>query len=705
MGKPKKTGDEPVIIRIISDNVRFAIREKIDGTKYGPEYYIAEAELTEFSKEPKNKNLVFTVGNENEITYKDGKNWKKGKISSNDQYSRERIDNAQELDLAKVSVSNVNVKKLIVHTNITQPFFSAQSARNILIKSSVYTADMRVFYWGNQTQGLVWKEEKEVEFTGIEIDKNNLYWNITCNTGMNKSTEEKRIYDEADIKQISDAVNDACSKIKKSRLMASELSYKDGTEDEDKYPFSLVSFSDYRPNKEEDKKAIVYSIEKNGEDYFINTGLFCGVVNTGTEKKNPPKEKKNPPKEKKISPIPPIEIRTEYSDTLVMRMINRCCGIFADRREADSEVISDSIYSKIVQLMYILSLRKIISIMAPKKYEHLRNRGYNIRGNVDINAYISKDIISKDKKVSYIYPERREIQNVIDVLYAALKACKKTTISGSLPDIKNYEQYLAGIYSGRRPSISIIRNIHKEKCLQNSLYSAFKRPLSLARMLLENEELNMGDDDKNKGVSGLLMDSSYLWETYLESLMIAYLPEYDIKSQFDIDYYKNTFYTKPNRLDFLLTERKTGRIFIIDAKCKHMEFRSKDVDNDDIHQVKCYSYYYLLKYGSRFRGTALVYPTRKNQTETEAENKKKFYDRMFGVINNQYNVNDQWFGILTLKDANELEIPESENTLDESEILDRNEQVFIERLKKFLEGNVELASTGTTPLQTMDDSI
>jgi len=680
MGKPKKTGNEPVIIRIISDNVGYISEEN-------KKYYAAEAEVKDSSEKTKIKKLVFTVDKENEITYKEGKvKWKKGKISSDDQDSLERIDKAQMLDLQKVSLNNVNVKKLIVHTNITQPFFSAQSAQNILIKSSVYTADMRVFYWAsNKKQGLVWEDKEKVEFTGVEIDKKNLYWNITCNTGENNSTEEKRIYDEEDVKKISEAVNIACSKIKKSRLMASELSYKDGTEDEDKYPFSLVSFSDYRPNKEEDKKAIVYSIEKNGDDYFINTGLFCGVVNTGKE-------------------IPPIEIRTEYSDTLVMRMINRCCGIFADRREADSEVISDSIYSKIVQLMYILSLRKIISIMAPKKYEHLRNRGYNIRGNVDINAYISKDIISKDKKVSYIYPERCELQNIVDVLYAALKTCKKTTISGSLPDIKNYEQYLAGIYSGRRPSISIIRNIHKEKCLQNSLYSAFKRPLSLARMLLENEELNMGDDDKNKGVSGLLMDSSYLWETYLESLMITYLPEYDIKSQFDIDYYKNTFYTKPNRLDFLLTERETGRIFIIDAKCKHMEFRSKDVDNDDIHQVKCYSYYYLLKYGSRFRGTALIYPTRKNQTETEAESKKKFYDQMFGVTNDQDNVNDQWFGILTLKDANELEIPDNEKQLSESDILDRNEQVFIERLKKFLKGNVVLASTGTTPIQTKTDN-
>ncbi|MBR1723997.1 MAG: hypothetical protein IJ723_03135 [Ruminococcus sp.] len=427
--------------------------------------------------------------------------------------------------------------------------------------------------------------------------------------------DEKDIFREGEIidkesqRMIVRAVNDACRKITRRTLRVCELGKDDEEQDDDgeNDRISLVSFPGYNRDNSDDKKAIVYSVEAFGyieaPDYCIYTGLFCGVINFGKD-------------------LPPLEIRTEYTDTLVLRMIDRCCGIYVSSNPdlGDEDQMDSNFYSKIVQYMYLLSLRKVISILLPKRYRYLKDRGYEIRGNIDINEYINRDIIAKDKKLSFVYPERQEIQPVVDVLYAALKSCNISG-SSSLPNIKNYKDYLGSIYSGRHPSSDVVRNIGKEKILKSGLYASFKRPLELAKVLLEN-----------------------------------------------------------------------GKVFILDAKFKHMEFRQKDVDNDDLQQLHCYSYYHLLTEGKNFRGTALIYPTRANQTIKEKKvSDKFFFDKMFGrEYADDMESFDQKFGVLTLKDANELEkpelLPKTDSTLlEETTILDLNEEAFISRLKAFLE--------------------
>jgi 5-methylcytosine-specific restriction endonuclease McrBC regulatory subunit McrC len=363
-----------------------------------------------------------------------------------------------------------------------------------------------------------------------------------------------------------------------------------------------------------------------------------------------------------------LEIQTGYSDQLFKRMLLRCCGVFADTNTSDNSAESDqSIYSLIAQYLYLISLRKVMGRIIPKRYEYLKDRGYNIRGNVDINEYINKDLILADKKISHIYPERVEIMNILIVLYAALKRCKK--ISGSnkiLPKLSQFEGYLRETCCGKRPTRIMINNIHKEKCLKNNLYTDFNRPLDFAKIILKNDDTAPGDDTAKSGISGFLIDTSFLWEMYLYNVMRTKLSGWDVSDQTDIKMYEGMFYEKTNHPDFIVESTEQDSIFILDAKFKTMQFRKKDVDNKDIQQVHSYSYYYHLKEGDRFKGTALIYPYKKEfQTEKDKECK---VSNMFGLP--VENVKER-FTILALQDN-----PDD---------LDQSENEFINDLMAFIE--------------------
>ena len=431
-------------------------------------------------------------------------------------------------------------------------------------------------------------------------------------------------------------INDALKKISENKSIIS----LDGIE------YKLIEFGDYskykRTSKEREKKNDVLVIENKNGQYNISTGLYCGSI--------------------RINEDLSIIITCGLSDLFFKRILNFCCGIYADINKETNSSNSSGIYSLIVQYMYLMSLRKVIHKTFPKKYVEIKERGYSINGNIDIDEYINNDILSFDKKISYTYSERLEIQSIIDVLFYAFKECKISSKNDVLPDSSNFGSYLKENYSGIKPNKKIINNILKEKCLYNSLYSEFKKPLEYARIVLNTNELNIGSNNKST-LGNFLVDSSFLWEMYLYNLMLLHLDEWEIDSQSNLSFYNQTFYKKTNYPDFVLKNKYNGKIAILDAKFKRMTYSTEDVDNEDLRQLHSYSYYYSIKYGDNFIGAGLIYPS-----HTFRESDVRNVDNMFGLDNAKAK-----FGVFTIKDPN-----------DNEKIVD-NELLFIDELKKFLE--------------------
>ncbi len=432
-----------------------------------------------------------------------------------------------------------------------------------------------------------------------------------------------------------DAINDVCNKISKKNLNSASL--------QDDKRYFHIAFADYFEYKRNEQDKLIFEIDNKNGNYFISTGLYCGVINFGDK-------------------LPQIEIRTGYSDLLLKRMLNYCCGIYADTNTEKSSSENESIYSLLIQYLFLVSLRNVANKSIPRRYVYLKERGYDIKGNIDINEYVNNDIIAFDKKITYQHIKRLEIQSIIDVLHAAMNCCKITFKNDCLPKIGRFKNYLNELYSGQRPSRKVIDNAINDKCLKNSLYLDFKRPIEYAKILLSNNELNSGNDKKTPGLSGFLVDASFLWEMYLCNLMRLKLTDWDVDCQSEISFYEGTFYKTKNYPDFVLRHKKTRAVYILDAKFKRMTYQKIDIDNHDLQQLHSYSYFFHLKNGERFKGSGLIYPAKIDQP-SELNNK----DKIFGLKQT-----DVQFGIFSLKDPAK------------GETITDNENNFIKALKEFL---------------------
>ena len=339
-----------------------------------------------------------------------------------------------------------------------------------------------------------------------------------------------------------------------------------------------------------------------------------------------------------------------------------CCGIYVNDNPFGAGKITESIYSLLVQYMFLVSLRKTINNGLPKKYVINKERGYGVKGNVDIESYINSDLQSFDKKLTSVFSERKEIQSIADVLYFALTCCKVS--SDVLPNLVIYRNYLHGLYSGVKPSRNTICKALSEPILKNSMYSSFRLPLKYAEILINHDNITSGNSTQS---SGFLVDASFLWEMYLYNLLRLYFPDWSIDSQAQISVYgeENVFYAKNNYPDIVMT--KDDKIVILDAKFKKMAFSHDDVDVDDFRQIHFYAYYYSVKNPDKKIYSALVYPTTEKRNDNIVEGHKFGGESGTGTR----------FNILTIKDPGDIN--PSENNL-----MLNSEKDFIEDLKKLI---------------------
>ena len=414
--------------------------------------------------------------------------------------------------------------------------------------------------------------------------------------------------------------------------------------------FQRVSISKYsNARREEDENDLICRVvvDPKTTEKTIVAGKYCGTISFSKGLK--------------------LTIETGYSAAFLQRIINFCCGIYLDTTPSISQnTIKDSVYSLLVQYMFLVSLRKVIASGLPRKYCNKRVSGYSVKGNVDIERFINFDIISGDKKVSSVFNEQLEIQEIVDTIYFALTKCNFNEQNSFLPKLKKYRNQLKNLYSGKRPSSKVIKSAINSKKLNNSLYADYKLPLRYAKILIEASDINYADSSQ-RSVSGFLVDATLLWEMYLSALIQINFPDWDVESQAEINFYKGTIFEKTNHPDIVMTNKYNGNVFLLDAKFKTMNFDKKDIDNDDIQQVHSYSYFYHLKYKEKFLGAALVYPSKQ---DIRVALKGDSFANMFDSKES-----NQVFGILTIKD------PEVGETIMEYE------KVFVEMLSKMIGGN------------------
>ncbi|QKF77341.1 5-methylcytosine restriction system specificity protein McrC [Arcobacter defluvii] len=415
--------------------------------------------------------------------------------------------------------------------------------------------------------------------------------------------------------------------------------------------FSFFKDEEKIISKNEDD--LIISIKKDGDNYLAQTGNYVGkFVWQGLE----------------------IDIKSRFSNTFLERMLNFANDIFLDDVSiTGNKVDKDFDISKyIIYYMFVQNLEKAFLLGLPKSYRSIEHHEMKLKGKIDINKFIKYDIPFQGK-ISSVSREQKEIQEIIDVLYKAVKIIDNKN-KAFLKNILHIKTHLKQYKSNNYVSNETINKALKSKALQNPIFAPYKKVLEYARFIINGNNIEEKNDGKQE-TFGFIINVAELFEIYITKLLQKEFSDWYVESP-KIELYDTPqmFYQRKIIPDIVMIKDKD--VIVFDTKYKRMNMIGKnkngagDVDRNDFFQINTYmSYYQNKNFNVKIGG--LLYPIEKSFIENK------------NICHSQ-----TWFGNLNTKfivdgiDLSNLEeAKDNENKF--APILKR-EQKFIKGIKNLL---------------------
>lgn len=345
----------------------------------------------------------------------------------------------------------------------------------------------------------------------------------------------------------------------------------------------------------------LYSKEKleQEKEYIVQTGLYAGVLFYKGCK---------------------INITTKYGDAFLKRMLNFVNDIYVDNEQVKAK--KDETENKflfIIAYLFIQSLEKAAVLGLPQQYKKHQERSHKVRGGIDFNDFLKRDIPFQGKLTS-TFKERMYVQEIVDVLYLALRKLERNFGKEMHSRLLGLAQLLKQHYSGRYPSYETIQKAKTHQSINNPMYSGFKKVLEYAEIILLDKDLTPENEKQQLATTGYLFDIAELYELYLEKLLSRNFQEWIVSGQEEIPIYQQQFYKRPMFPDLVMKHRTSGKVVVFDAKFKKMEMLNTDVDRADLHQIHSYSGYYR----NQLIASGLIYPLSK-EINTEKAHSESLY--------------------------------------------------------------------------------
>lgn len=385
----------------------------------------------------------------------------------------------------------------------------------------------------------------------------------------------------------------------------------------------------------------LYSKEKTNQEkeYFIQTGLYAGVLFHKDCK---------------------INITTKYGDTFLKRMLNFVNDIYVDNEQTKAKKDeTENQFLFIIAHLFIQSLEKAVVLGLPQQYQKQQERSHKVRGSINFNDYLKRDIPFQGK-LTTTFREQKYIQEIIDVLYLALRKLESVFGKEIHSRLLGLSQLLKQHYSGRFANYEVIQKAKTHQTINNPMYNGFKKVLEYAEIILLNKDLMPDNEKQNLATTGYLFDIAELYEIYLEKLLSRNFPDWFVSGQVEIPIYQKQFYRRSIFPDLIMKHKISGEIIALDAKFKKMEMQNKDIDRADLHQIHSYSGYYQKK----LIASGLIYPLSK-----QIDIDKSHSDTLYG--NNDNDVHFIVDGVYVYENQ----------TMDE---LIENENIFIKRMTNLI---------------------
>ena len=352
----------------------------------------------------------------------------------------------------------------------------------------------------------------------------------------------------------------------------------------------VLNFKSKRNNifKEDEERLILklYSKEKEEKEYYIQTGLYAGVLfHKGCK----------------------INITTRYGGAFLKRMLNFVNDIYVDNEQTQAK--KDEIENQflfIIAHLFIQSLEKVVVLGLPQQYQKKQERSQKVRGSIKFNDYLKRDIPFQGK-LTTTFRERIYVQEIVDVLYLALRKLESVFGKEIHSRLLGLGQLLKQQYSGCFVNYETIQKAKRHQSIYNPMYRGFKKVLEYAEIILLNKDLMPDDEKQNLTTSGYLFDIAELYEIYLEKLLSKNFPEWFVSGQVELPIYQKQFYHRSFFPDLIMKHKTSGKIIVLDAKFKRIEMQNRDVDRADLHQIHSYSGYYK----NELIASGLIYPLSK----------------------------------------------------------------------------------------------
>lgn len=418
----------------------------------------------------------------------------------------------------------------------------------------------------------------------------------------------------------------------------------------DSYKHLLTSSIARKQNENDDKRndIILKIFSKSDSDgkisHYIQTGLFTGVVYYQNVA---------------------YHIVPHCGDYFLNRMLNLSNHIYLDNEQKKAKKDdNDNPFFYIIVYLFINALEKARILGYPQQYNQQAERVAKYHGQLNIAQFVKKDFPFKGR-LSVIFRERQMVQEIVDVLYSALRLVEKT---GCLKEKAiRLKGELQPYFSGKFCNINIIRKALKSPSLNNPMFRSFRNTLRYAEIILKNMDLTYNDKTDKNQISGFLIDASELWEVYLEKLLAQHLPDWDICGQDIMPIYPGSFFARNFYPDLVLKKKGANEYAVFDAKFKRMTGRGGDVDREDLHQIHTYASYYEKK--GVLKACGLLYPC-------DCEPKTSWTSTLFNLGGNtNFTIN----GVNTA--AVKVAADNEHNTnIQKWETLQREETFFIARL-------------------------
>jgi 5-methylcytosine-specific restriction enzyme subunit McrC len=363
--------------------------------------------------------------------------------------------------------------------------------------------------------------------------------------------------------------------IKRLRNDVFGTTYELNTESESLAQIKIFGFKNKRNKLEQDPQLILklYSKEDNqlNRQYFVQTGLFAGAVYHKNCQFN---------------------ITSAYGDVFLQRMLSYVNDIYVDTREIDAKKGSNTNeFEHILAYLFTLSLERASAMGLPQIYQQKTQRSMKVRGKIDVNAYLRRDIPFQGK-LTTTYREREYIQEILDILYLACRKLEKSFGKMIQSKIHGTYQLLKEHYSGSYPTHNAIQKAKNHTALLNPMYTGFRKTLEYAEIILKDLSLENTTDKKDNHTHGYLFDISELFELYLEKLLSRNFEDWIVNGQEELTVYNSTFFKRHMYPDIVMRHKYSNKVIVFDAKYKKMRMIKKDLDRTDFYQIHGYMQYY-----------------------------------------------------------------------------------------------------------------